>query len=67
MQRAPGATRFVRDGTPYFTVNDPTTTDDSLMVRNWSLSSDLVVKLVRARPLVDPAPGVTLGPEQASP
>lgn len=67
VQRAPGATRFVRDGTPYFSVNDPTTTDYSLMVRNWSLSSDLVVKLVRARPLVDPEPGVTLGPEQASP
>lgn len=67
VERAPGATRFVRDGVPYFTVSDPTTTDYSPMLRNWSLTSDLVVKLVRARPLVDPEPGVTLGPEQASP
>ncbi len=67
IQRAPSAARFLRDGTSFFTVGDPTTTDYSLMLRNWALTSDLVVTLVRARLLVDPDPSVTVGPEQMSP
>jgi hypothetical protein len=43
------------------------TTDDALMLRNYTPSSDAVVSLVRDRPLVDNEPTVTVDAEKPLP
>ncbi len=53
------------DGTIF--VGDGPTGDLALMLRNWLVTSDIIVDWVRARPIVDPLPKLDLGPEEAAP
>lgn len=41
--------------------------DESIMVRNFAVTSDLVVDWIRARPIVEPAPTLDVGSEEAAP
>jgi hypothetical protein len=65
--RAPSSTTFYRDGVQLFSAQYGNTTDMALMLRNWTQSSDVVVSLVRDRPLVDDEPTVTVGAETSLP
>jgi hypothetical protein len=67
IERAPSATRFYMDDVLRQTVADPNVTDYSLMMRNWTQTSDVLVTVARARPLVDSEPTTALGAEQPSP
>ena len=66
IERQPTQTIFSIDGAPSYTttaaINDEAM---SLMIRNYLVSSDLVVDWIRARPRTYPDPTVTLGGEQA--
>jgi hypothetical protein len=65
--RAPSSTSFYRDGTQIYTAPYPNMTAYAVMLRNWMQSSDVVVSLVRDRPLVDNEPTVTVGAEKPLP
>lgn len=65
--RAPSATHFYRDGVQLYSAQYPNTADLALMLRNWAQSSDVVVSLVRDRPLVDAEPTVSVGAEKSLP
>lgn len=65
--RAPSSTTFYRDGAKAFTASYGNSADYSLMLRNWMPASDVVVSLVRDRPLVDNEPSVTVGAEKPLP
>jgi hypothetical protein len=65
--RAPSSTNFYRDGQKAFTSTYANTTDYALMLRNYTQSSDVIVSLVRDRPLVDNEPTVTVGAEKSLP
>jgi hypothetical protein len=67
IDRAPSGTSFWLDGNHVSDVVVPNVDDLSIMLRNFDQNSDVVVTGVRARPLVDREPTVTLGPEQAAP
>jgi hypothetical protein len=62
--RAPSSTTFYRDGMQAYSAPYANTTDYALMLRNYTQSSDVVVSLVRDRPLVDNEPTVTVGAEK---
>jgi hypothetical protein len=61
--RAPSSTTFYRDGMQAYSAPYANTTDYALMLRNYTQASDVVVNLVRDRPLVDDEPTVTVGAE----
>jgi len=65
--RAPSSTTFYRDGSKAFPAPYANTVDYALMLRNYTQSSDVVVSLVRDRPLVDNEPTVTVGAEKSLP
>jgi hypothetical protein len=65
--RAPSSTSFYRDGAQAYSAPYGNTTDYALMLRNWTQSSDVIVSLVRDRPLVDNEPTVTVGAEKPLP
>ncbi len=65
--RAPSSTSFYRDGVEAYTAPYPDAVDYALMLRNWMQTSDVVVSLVRDRPLVDNEPTVTVGAEKPLP
>ncbi|HEX8794788.1 MAG TPA: DUF2341 domain-containing protein [Polyangiaceae bacterium] len=65
--RAPSSTSFYRDGVKAYTAQYPNAADYALMLRNWMQAGDLVVSLVRNRPLVDNEPTVTVGAEKTLP
>jgi len=67
VDRPPSGTHFYRDGVDSYDVGDPSTVDYSLMLRNYAATSDLTVTRVRARPLAEREPMVTVGAEQAAP
>jgi hypothetical protein len=48
-------------------VAEGTNGDESVMLRNWLVTSDLVVDWARARPIVDPEPRLDIGPEELVP
>jgi len=62
--RAPTSTTFYRDGMQAYSAPYANTTDYALMLRNYTQASDVVVNLVRDRPLVDNEPTVTVGAEK---
>jgi Domain of unknown function (DUF2341) len=62
--RAPSSTTFYRDGMQAYSAPYANTTDYALMLRNYTQASDVVVNLVRDRPLVDNEPTVTVGAEK---
>jgi hypothetical protein len=65
--RAPSSTTFFRDGMQAYSAPWANTTDYALMLRNYTQSSDVVVSLVRDRPLVDNEPTVTVDAEKPLP
>lgn len=65
--RAPSSTTFYRDGLQAYAAPYANATDYALMLRNWMQSSDVVVSLVRDRPLVDNEPTVGVGAEKQLP
>jgi hypothetical protein len=65
--RAPSSTSFYRDGAQAYSTPYGNSTDYALMLRNYTQSSDVVVSLVRDRPLVDNEPTVTVGAEKPLP
>lgn len=65
--RAPSSTIFYRDGVQSYSAPYGNSADYSLMLRNWMPASDVVVSLVRDRPLVDNEPTVTVGAEKSLP
>jgi hypothetical protein len=65
--RAPSSTSFYRDGVQAFVSPYGNSADYALMLRNWMQSSDVVISLVRDRPLVDNEPTVVLGAEKTLP
>jgi hypothetical protein len=67
IDRAPSQTVFYRDDVPDLTATLANTTDYSLMLRNYAPLTDVLVSRVRARPLVDQEPTISLGPEQSAP
>lgn len=64
IERDPTVTRFYRDGALLYTATVTNNADYSLMVRNFSATSELRVDFVRARARVSPDPIVTIGAEQ---
>jgi hypothetical protein len=66
IERDVAATRFYLDGvisgSPVVVTN---ATDFSVMLRNYAITSDLVVDWIRGRALASPEPAVTVGPELA--
>jgi hypothetical protein len=67
IERGATATLFFRDGVQVQSIADPNNDDYSLLARNYSVSSDLIVDWLRARPLASPEPTVTIGAETALP
>ncbi len=67
VERWAGQTIYYFDGTASFTTPDTNTVDYSIMIRNWALTSDMIVTLVRARALASQDPMVTVGAEEAAP
>jgi hypothetical protein len=66
IERDPAATRFYIDGAlSGSAIVDPNTVDYSVMIRNYALTSDLIVDWIRARSLATPEPTVTVGAETA--
>jgi hypothetical protein len=67
IERDVNTTRFYYDGALSYSIVDPNTnsTDHPLMLRNFGVTSDLVVDWIRARALVSPEPAVTVGAETA--
>jgi hypothetical protein len=63
VERAPSATRYYRDELQSQSIADANTTASAVMLRNFAPQSDVVISLVRYRPLVDNEPSVVLGPE----
>ena len=64
VERNAAATRFYIDGVLSApAISDANGVDYSIMLRNWAVTSDLVVDWVRARALASPEPTVTVGGE----
>ena len=63
IERDAAATRYYIDGALSYNVSDPNNTDHSVMIRNYAITSDLIVDWIRARTLVTPEPAVTVGAE----
>jgi hypothetical protein len=64
IERDAAATRFYSDGViSGSAIVDPNSTDYSVMIRNWAVTSDLVVDWIRGRALASPEPVVTVGGE----
>jgi hypothetical protein len=64
IERDAAATRFYYDGVLSYSISDPNNTDHSAMIRDYSITSDLVVDWIRGRALTEPEPAVTVGAEQ---
>ena len=63
IERDAAATRYYLDGALSYAIDDPNNQDHSLMMRNYAVTSDLVVDWIRARSLASPEPAVIVGPE----
>ncbi|MCU1279639.1 MAG: hypothetical protein JWM53_3185 [bacterium] len=63
VERDTTTTRFYRDGALSYSVDDPNDVDYSVMVRNYAVTSDLIVDWIRGRALAKPEPTVTVGAE----
>jgi hypothetical protein len=64
IERDAAQTRFYLDGALKYTATNTNTVDFSPMLRNFAVTSDLVVDWIRGTSLASPAPTVTLGTEQ---
>ena len=65
IERDAATTRFYYDGTLSYTIADVNNADYSVMLRNYAVTSDLLVDWIRGRALASPEPAVTVGPETA--
>ncbi|HEX9103788.1 MAG TPA: hypothetical protein VF997_16370, partial [Polyangia bacterium] len=63
IERDANTTRWYYDGVLSYTVADPNNSDHPVILRNWAVTSDLVVDWIRARALAAPEPAVTVGAE----
>ncbi|HXU69792.1 MAG TPA: hypothetical protein VN947_10710 [Polyangia bacterium] len=63
IERDAATTRFYYDGGLSYTIADPNTVDYAVMIRNYAVTSDLVVDWIRGRALASPEPAVTVGAE----
>jgi hypothetical protein len=64
IQRQSTQTRYTVDGLAQGAITDNNTGDYSLMLRDYAVTSDVVVDWVRARSLANPEPTVTVGAEE---
>jgi hypothetical protein len=64
IERDATATRFYRDGTLSYTATITSSSDYSLMIRNYLMTSAVEVDWIRARARVSPDPTVTVAAEE---
>jgi len=63
IERDVNTTNWYYDGVQSYTIGDPNNAAHPLILRNWGVTSDLLVDWVRARLLITPEPTVTVGAE----
>lgn len=63
IERDVNTTRWYYDGALSYSVDDPNNAAHPLMLRDWGVTSDLVVDWIRTRALITPEPTVTVGAE----
>jgi hypothetical protein len=64
IERAFDGTRFYRDGAMAYSNIQGSTTDQSVLIRNYAVTSDLEVDWVRVRQSITPAPSIVLAAEE---